>query len=223
MAVDRNIENAGPWRRARTFLDMVFVDHGVFRLWINTAKPITERAWRSGQPWPMHLRRAKRRGIRTIVNLRGARDCGSYVLEREAAEKYGLTLIDMPFESRGAPRIDRLNRAAETFRSIEYPVLLHCKSGADRVGIGAALYLMLAEGRPVEEAKKQLSLRFGHVRQAKTGVLDAFLDAYQERNARAPIDFMEWVNTEYDRETLQARFNHMKAADIVVDFILRRE
>lgn len=223
MAVDRNTENKGVLQRARTFLDMFFVDHGVFRLWINTATPITERAWRSGQPWPMHVRQARERGIRTIINLRGARDCGAYVLEREAARKHGLTLIDMPIESRSAPQVDRLNRAAEVFRSVEYPILLHCKSGADRAGLGAALYLMLVEGVPVEEAKKQLSLRFGHVRQAKTGVLDAFLEEYEARNARAPIDFMEWVNVEYDREALNARFQHRRAGDVVVDFILRRE
>lgn len=223
MAVDRSIENTGFWRRVRTYLDMLFVDHGIFRLWYNTATPITARAWRSGQPWPQHIRQAKERGIRTIINLRGARDCGSYVLEREAARDHGIALIDMPLQSRGAPPVDRLNRAAEIFGSVDYPVLLHCKSGADRVGIGSALYLMLKEGAPVEEAKKQLSLRFGHIRQAKTGVLDAFLEEYEARNAREPIGFLEWVNTEYDSTALDARFRHMKAADVLVNFILRRE
>ena len=61
------------------------------------------------------------------------------------------------------------------------------------------------------------------MRQAKTGVLDAFLEEYEARNAREPIDFMTWVNTEYDREGLNARFQHMKSMDILVDFILRRE
>jgi len=224
MAVDRNVSTTSSWTtRLRVWLDMFFVDHGVFRLWFNLATPVTARAWRSGQPWPKHVRLAKERGVKTIINLRGARDCGAYVLAREACAAYGITLVDMPFESRSAPHVDRLNRAQEVFQSVEYPVLLHCKSGADRVGIGAALYLMLKEGRPVAEAKKQLSLRFGHVRQAKTGVLDAFLDAYETRTARGPIDFMTWVNTEYDRDALNARFRNMKPADVLVDFILRRE
>ncbi len=224
MAIDRTQDNTSSFgKRLRTFINMLFVDHGIFRLFINVATPVTSRAWRSGQPWPKHVRLAKERGVKTIINLRGARDCGAYVLEREACEKYGVTLIDMPLESRSAPQVDRLNRAAETFASIDYPVLLHCKSGADRAGIGAALYLMLKEKRPVGEAKKQLSLRFGHIRQAKTGVLDAFLDEYDARNARDPIDFMTWVNTEYDREALNDRFQDMKTADVLVDFILRRE
>ncbi|MEQ8745934.1 tyrosine-protein phosphatase [Pyruvatibacter sp.] len=224
MAIDRTQDNTSSFmKRLRTYLDMIFVDHGIFRLLIAQPSPITTRAWRSGQPWPKHVKLARERGIKTILNLRGARNCGSYVLEREACEKYGIALIDMPLESRGAPQIDRLNRAREIFTTIEYPILMHCKSGADRAGIGSALYMMLKEGRRVEEAKKQLSLRYGHVRQAKTGVLDAFLEEYEARNARQPIDFMTWVNTEYDRDALNARFQNMKAGDVLVDFILRRE
>lgn len=224
MAIDRTADNTSTLgKRLRTYLDMMFVDHGIFRLFLNVATPITPNAWRGGQPWPRHVKRARERGIKTIVNLRGARDCGAYVLEREACKKYGVTLIDMPLESRSSPQIDRLNRAVDVFNDIEYPVMFHCKSGADRVGIGSALYLMLKEGRAVSEAKQQLSLRFGHVRQAKTGVLDAFLEEYEARNAREPIDFMTWVNTEYDRDTLNARFQNMKTADVIVDFILRRE
>ncbi|GAA6155482.1 tyrosine-protein phosphatase [Pyruvatibacter sp. HU-CL02332] len=224
MAIDRTADNLSTFgKRFRTYMNMIFVDHGFVRLLIAKASPITQRAWRSGQPWPYQVKQAKERGIRTILNLRGARDCGSYVLEREACEKYGITLIDMPLDSRGAPQVDRLNRAQEIFSTIEYPVLMHCKSGADRAGIGSALYQMLKEGQTVTQAKSQLSLRYGHVRQAKTGVLDAFLEEYEARNAREPIDFMTWVNTEYDREGLNGKFQHMKSMDILVDFILRRE
>ncbi len=223
MAIDRNTQLSSFWTRVRTFIDMFFVDHGVFRLFINTATPVTGRVWRSGQPWPKHVRLAKERGVKTIINLRGERDCGAFVLERDACEKYGIRLINMPLESRSAPQVDRLNRANDVFNEIEYPALLHCKSGSDRVGIGSALYLMLKEKRPVSEAKTQLSLRYGHVRHAKTGVLDAFLEEYEARNAREPIDFMTWVNTEYDREALNDRFRHKRAGDVVVDFILQRE
>ena len=31
---------------------------------------------------------------------------------------------------------------------------------------------------------------------------------------------MTWVNTEYDREGLNARFQNMKAGDVIIDFIL---
>ena len=51
--------------------------------------------------------------------------------------------------------------------------MMHCKSGADRAGLMAALYLLIAK-QPAREAVKQLTWKYGHVKQAKTGVLDAF-------------------------------------------------
>ena len=52
---------------------------------------------------------------------------------------------------------------------LEYPVLVHCKSGADRAGLFAALFLILREGATVAEAREELSPRYGHFRHAKTG------------------------------------------------------
>ncbi len=38
--------------------------------------------------------------------------------------------------------------ARALFDRIEYPALFHCKSGADRVGLMAALYLFFKEASP---------------------------------------------------------------------------
>ena len=53
------------------------------------------------------------------------------------------------------------------------------------VPLTITLYLILMEGRPVEEAMRQLTWRFGHIRAGKTGVLDAFFEAYLEANRKA--------------------------------------
>ena len=62
-------------------------------------------------------------------------------------------------------------------------IILHCKSGADRAGFVAALYLIVHEGRSVDEALRQLSARYGHFRFSKTGILDAFFERYAEIRA----------------------------------------
>ncbi len=80
--------------------------------------------------------------------------------------------------SRDAPDKATILAAKAFFEGIEYPAVMHCKSGADRAGLAAALYLILHEGRPVAEAARQLSARYGHFRFAKTGILDAFFDRY---------------------------------------------
>jgi hypothetical protein len=124
--------------------------------------------------------------------------------------------------SRALPSRAELLAADELFRRLEYPVLFHCKSGADRAGFMAALYLVLAEGRPVAEARGQLSLRYGHVRQGKTGVLDAFFDAY-ERETGGSVPLIDWIRTGYDRDAVMASHRATGWGVALTDLVLRRE
>ena len=106
---------------------------------------------------------------------------------------------------------------------IEYPVLFHCKSGADRAGFLAALYMLVIEQVPVPEARKQLSLRFWHIKQSKTGILDAVFDAYLTQTRETGKPFLDWVREDYDPETLKAQFRHGYFADLLDRFIFRHE
>jgi protein tyrosine/serine phosphatase len=180
-------------------------------------------AWRAAQPAPHNIRKLARQGVRTILNLRGDRDCGSYYLEREECERLGIKLIDFQVRSRQAPTVEQIKGAKELFDSIEYPMLMHCKSGADRAGLMSVLYLHLREGVPLPEAQKQLSLRFGHFRQADTGILDRVFDSYLEHNAREPIAFLDWVDKVYDPVALKRSFRASGWARRLVDQVLRRE
>lgn len=209
--------------RPATYFDMLFVDHGVFRLVYVNRHKLSERAWRSAQPAPHQIRRFAKDGIRTIVNLRGARVCGSYWLERQACERYGIKLVDFVTRSRAAPSRKELKAARDLFERVEYPMLMHCKSGADRAGLMSVLYQFLKEGVPLEIAKKELSFRYGHIRQADTGILDHFFDRYLADNARSPIGFWEWVDTVYDPRELRRSFASRGWANRLADSVLRRE
>jgi protein tyrosine/serine phosphatase len=202
---------SAPWMRGAlgpvaAYLDMLFVDHGVLRLIYLNRHRLGERAWRSAQPAPNQIRALARHGIRTIVNLRGERQCGSYRLERDACRRYGIDLVDFKIRSRIAPRREDLKKARDLFECIQYPMLIHCKTGADRVGLMSVLYLFLKEGVPIEQARKQLSLRYGHLRQSRTGILDYFFERYLEDTTRRPMPFFEWVDTVYDPEELERAF-----------------
>jgi protein tyrosine phosphatase (PTP) superfamily phosphohydrolase (DUF442 family) len=204
--------------------DLYFVDYGVFRILYSNSHRVADGVWRSSQPAPFQVRRFARRGVRTIINLRGSRDCGSYRLELAACERHGVKLIDFPlFQSRGAPDKASLLSIKELFDAIEYPVLLHCKSGADRAGIVSSLYLFFKEGRPIEESVRHLSLRYGHVKQADTGVLDYFFERYIEYNQRAPTPFFEWVEKIYDPIELRKTFRARSWANVLVNRLAVRE
>jgi uncharacterized protein (TIGR01244 family) len=214
---------ATPWRRFVAWLELIFVDHGFFRVAYKNMHRVSPRMYRSAQLAPYQIAALARRGIKTIVNLRGARDCGSYLLQKEACARHGITLIDYPLSSRDAPRKTDMRKLQEIFARIEYPALMHCKSGSDRAGLGAALFLAIAENRPIAEAMRQLHVKYGHLKHAKTGVLDHFFETYLKRNAEAPIDFLIWGDTEYDPETLKKDFHANRWATLLVDRILRRE
>lgn len=217
---------AGPLGRRAAWLNSLFVDHALLRVpWRNWGVVESGRLYRSNHPLPWQLRQAARRfGLRTVVNLRGRRsECGSDVLGRWAAEELGLIHLDAPFESRGAPHRDRVLRLAGLYAGMAEPALIHCKSGADRTGLAAGIWLLL-QGRPVEDALAQLSLRWGHVRQSRTGILDAFFLRYAAfTRARGAKPFLDWVREDYDEEALRREFHSRSWADRLVDGVLRRE
>ncbi|HYZ33855.1 MAG TPA: tyrosine-protein phosphatase [Crenalkalicoccus sp.] len=214
-----------PARRRAALLNSLLVDHALFRVgWRNWGVVESGRLYRSNHPLPWQLRDAARRlGLRTVINLRGHRtECGSDLLGRATAAELGLVHLDAPFESRGAPHRDRILRLAGLYASMAEPALIHCKSGADRTGLAAGVWLLL-QGHPPEAALAQLSLRWGHVRQSRTGVLDAFFALYARAVRERPVGFLDWVRDVYDEEGLRRNYRSQGWADRLVDGVLRRE
>ena len=118
-----------------------------------------------------------------------------------------LNLIEFKLHSRGAPSIQQIKESRKLFKQIEYPVLIHCKSGADRTGLMATLYLIF-KGIDIKTAKSQLSFRYLHVRLAKSGILDNFFDNYVHYLSNSgKLSFWEWSEKIYSPEELKKNFN----------------
>lgn len=216
-----DLSTAGGRRLA--WIDALFIDHAIFRLvWSNLAPVVPGKVYRCNHPTPARLVRLTRRlGLRTLINLRGPTGNGSDALSREAASRLGLDFFDMALESRGAPQRDRILRLHAIYSSMQTPALVHCKSGADRAGLAAGL-MLLFEGASAAEALRQLSLRFGHVRQAKTGILDAFFLRWQrEGEGRKP--FLDWVRDDYNEAALRQDFRANGLASFVNDWVFAHE
>jgi protein tyrosine/serine phosphatase len=209
--------------RLVAWIDSLFIDHAVFRLaWSNLAPVIPGKVYRCNHPTPVRLRRLQKRlGLRTLINLRGRTQSGSDALSREAARDLGLAFHDMAFESRGAPHRDRILRLHEIYRTMPTPAIMHCKSGADRAGLAAGLMVMF-DGGTAAQALRHLSLRFGHIRQSRTGILDAFFLQYQ-REAEGRKPFLDWVQEDYDEATLRRQFHANGLASFINDWVLAHE
>lgn len=201
----------------------MLLDHGFLRPFYNRPEEFAPGVYRSNQPSPRTLKRLADNGVETIVSLRGRGSNGPYLLEEEACRLYGLKLEVVRMKSKKPPTIVRIRALKAIIESNEKPLLFHCKSGADRSGLAAALYLLITETGSIQDAKAQLSLRYLHIKQARTGILDHFLEMYQEFNNIQPTPFMEWVEHHYSPKELKRSFKPKGWANWLVDGLLRRE
>jgi protein tyrosine/serine phosphatase len=215
---------ATPEGRRRAERDLIWADHGFLRArfanfhWVEPGVMA-----RANQPSPQAVARYAREGFRTIINLRGRTDTGYYALEREACERHGVALVDARMHSREPPSREQVRRAREIFAAVQYPALMHCKSGADRAGAMAVLYMHFKMGLPIAKAMEQLSLKYLHVRQGKTGLIDFFFQTYLDATQESGKQFIAWVEEDYDQAAVKRAFMSEWWANILVDRILRRE
>lgn len=214
-----------PLGRAHAYLDFLRKDHAWIRLGFQNAHWVGPDLVRTNQPWPYQLRWWRDRGIRTVLNLRGEPHKSHHVIEKDACERLGLTMVDFQVFSREAPTRDQVLGAKALFETIEYPCLMHCKSGADRAGMMSVLYAHFRLGLPMREAvAQQLSLRQGHFRQGYTGVIDFAFERYLEETADTGLSFEDWVSRpQYDPAALKAEFRANFWGKLLVDRLLRRE
>ena len=210
--------------RVRTYLDYLWNDHAYLRLGFSNAHWISDELVRTNQPWPHQLAAWKDRGIKTVVNLRGGFDASFHALEKDACVKLGLELVDFTITSREVPSRERVLGAKRLYETIAYPALIHCKSGADRAWIMSVLYMHFRKGKTIREALDQLHLRYLHVKQGKTGVLDYTFERYLEEGEPAGMSFVEWVESPmYDPAGMKADFRAGRLGAVLTEKLLRRE
>ncbi|MCR5873362.1 protein tyrosine phosphatase [Phenylobacterium sp. J426] len=222
--VRNDFDLSTPGGRVKAYLDYLWKDHAYLRLGFSNAHWISEELVRTNQPWPHQLALWKARGIKTVINLRGGFDASFHALEKDACDRLGLTMVDFTITSREVPSVQRVLGAKRLFETIEYPALMHCKSGADRAGIMSVLYMHFRKGKTIREAMDQLHLRYLHIKQGKTGVLDYTFERYLEEGEPAGMSFLEWVQSPmYDPPGMKAKFRSQMIGSLVTERLLRRE
>lgn len=227
-ALHHAIHSAPPWMRkhvapALCYAEMLLIDYGIVRLVYNNRHQVLPDAWRSAQPSPHHVRWMAGRGIKTVINLRADQSFGTRWLEERACRRNGIKLETLRLNSRAAPTREEFHAMRALLERVSYPVLVHCKSGSDRAGLMSVMLRHVHGGVPVHDARDQLSLRYGHVRYADTGVLDAVFDRYLAANEKTQIEFWDWIDRVYDPAEINRSFRARGWANRIVNGILRRE
>ncbi len=209
--------------RKQAYSDYCWHDHAFLRKKFQNAHEISKGVWRSNQPSPEQLAVWKEKGIKTIINLRGDIDSSFTALEKDACEKLGLKLLFFKVESRGAPNPIIMRDLVKAFETAEYPILLHCKSGADRAGLASSLYKYLIDKSSIADAKKQLSFKYLHVSAGKTGILGHFWNKFEKAHNESGIEFWDWVDNIYQRDKLFDDFKPTPVGSWITDNLLKRE
>jgi rhodanese/phosphatase family protein len=141
--------------------------------------------------------------IKTVVNLRG---CGHpndwYVRESRAVQDLDIAQEDVCLSSARLPASHEVRRLVHVLERAEYPIYLHCWRGSDRTGLAATMVLLLKTDASLAEARRQLSVRYGHLSFGKTGQLDVFFDQYEHwlsehKLTHAKEVFRRWAVEEY--------------------------
>lgn len=201
-----------PWQRLRSRVHFELTDHGILRHWWWNWAEIAPGVFRSNQPSPRRLAWMKVRGIDTVLCLRAVVPTSPILFEQEACEALGIAFRDVSgLASRELPTRETLIRLEQALRDAPRPFVMHCKSGADRSGLAAALFLILVEGRPVEEAQEQMSLRYAHLERSRAGVLGHILRHYLDTRDAHGMAFRQWMHEVYTPEDVAASFAQWRA------------
>jgi protein tyrosine/serine phosphatase len=132
-----------------------------------------------------------RHAIKTVINLRGT-NAGKpwYDEEADACRAKNVALIDLPMSSQSLPAPDLLASIVQALRTAQYPVLIHCESGADRTGAVSALYRIDVLKHDRADALKELGSQYWHFRQSKP-CMDRLAEIYEPT--------AEWM-AQYERD-----------------------
>jgi protein tyrosine phosphatase (PTP) superfamily phosphohydrolase (DUF442 family) len=96
----------------------------------------------------------KQKQVKSVINLRAYEHERSWhVEELQVCKAAGVEHLDIPLLAKGLPEPEALKRLVQRFEQGPYPMLIHCRSGVDRSGLAAVLYLVIVEGKPLKEAQ----------------------------------------------------------------------
>ena len=143
---------------------------------------------------------------RSILNLRGGSYAdGWYAAEVLAADRLGIDFYDFPMQATRRPSRLELLTLIDLMEHCRYPLLIHCKSGADRTGLAAAIYLLTRQGADPDRALGAFSIAFGHVPIGGPERLHEPIEEYRdwlatEGRSHRPGLFRDWVARHYRDE-----------------------
>jgi protein tyrosine phosphatase (PTP) superfamily phosphohydrolase (DUF442 family) len=122
------------------------------------------KLYRSGQLTGPELREEIRRdNIQSVVNLRGANLRADWYKEELAVcQELGVRHFDVKLSAVHLPPPVELDKLLAALQEAPRPILIHCRSGSDRTGLAACVFLIDQEHMPWRQAENALTVSYGH-------------------------------------------------------------
>ncbi len=117
--------------------------------------------------------------IRSVLNLRGPSSHQWYQDEIRICQEHNVTHINYGFGDREPLSLKKMERMLAIIKQAPKPLLIHCKAGADRTSLAAALYLY--DKTKDHDPDKGFSLLYGHFPWlgSKTVAMDKSFENYK--------------------------------------------
>lgn len=133
--------------------------------------------------------------IRTVINLRGNNDGSDWYRQEVAVcRKLGVDHVDIQLSAEHLPPPEQMEALLRAYREAPRPILIHCRSGADRTGLAASVFLIDQDHVPWKEARHALSWKYGHFALYPYFPMDEFIQLYgQSANPSLP----DWTEKSY--------------------------
>tara|TARA_Y100000310_G_scaffold345746_1_gene469167 strand:- start:10881 stop:11546 length:666 start_codon:yes stop_codon:yes gene_type:complete len=174
---------------------------------------------RSGNPYidgelhKLFLKTLKQQGLTSILNLGDKPEEGEEYAraEREWAAINCVNYGRIGLEGSNYEPLEKWEEMMDFVQGNEGLMLIHCKYGADRTGIGVTLALYLRHAETLEDAFKEgINPRFN---KTKFNMLDHTIYYFlTEVFPKREMDFENWLKEEYDPEVLKKHYDK-KVAD----------
>lgn len=164
------------------------------------------RAYRSAQPTARLGAMIREYKLASILNLRGGSPKDAfYANEVRAADEAGVSFYDLPLSATRRPKRRELLLLVDVLSKCEYPLLIHCKSGADRTGLASAMYKLMILGQPPERAEEAFTIFHSHIPLFGTQHLHEPIDEYaawltQHGLTHTAERFRDWIMNDYEAD-----------------------
>lgn len=128
-------------------------------------------------------------GIKTVINLRSIDSSSTWWQEEtDTCRKKNVNHYDIPMSPKMMTPKKQLLELLYLYDNAPRPILVHCRSGADRTGEASAIWVLEKMERTNTEAARQLAVDFGHS-PARYPAKDFLISIWQGR---------AWLANEYD-------------------------